>query len=119
MERVQFIQHKGKVILFINCAGCSAAEVLRVLDEARAAVRTQRPDSVRTLTDVTSAGFDSAVSEAMKDLVLHHRTYVTAAAVVGATGLKQIIFNTVMRFSGSHLHTFKTLNEAKDWLAAH
>ncbi len=118
MERVQFIQHKQKVILLIDCAGCSAAEVIPVIDEAKAAVRTRRPSSVLTLTDVSGAGFDSAVSAAMKDLVLHNKPYVLAAAIVGVTGLKQIIFNTVMRFSGSHLHAFKTIDEAKDWLAS-
>jgi hypothetical protein len=115
---VQFIQHKGKVILHINVAGCSAAEVIPVIEEAKAAARTQRPGSLLTLTDVTGTGFDSAVSAAMKDLVQHNRPYVAAAAVVGVTGVKQIIFNTVMRFSGKHLHAFESLDHAKDWLAA-
>ncbi len=118
MERVKFIQHKGKVILLINCAGCSAEEVLPVIREAKAAIGTQRAGSVRALTDVTGACFDSAVSEAMKDLVLHNKPYVAASAIVGVIGLKQIIFRTVIRFSGRHIHSFETLSEAMDWLAA-
>ncbi len=118
MERVQFIQHKGKAILFIDLSGCSATEILPAVEEAKATVRTQRRGSVLTLTNVTSACFDSTVSVAMKDLVQHNRPYVAAAAVVGVTGLKQIIFNSVMRFSGRHLHAFESLEEAKDWLAA-
>jgi len=117
MERVQFIQHKGKVILSINLAGCPAAEVLPVIDAAKAAVGTRQAGTVLTLTDVTGTGFDSIVATAMKDLVLHHKPYIAAAAVVGVSGLKQIIFNTVMRFSGRHLHAFESLDEAKDWLA--
>ncbi len=117
MERVQFIQYKGKVILSINLAGCSAAEVHPVIDAAKAAVATRRAGTVLTLTDVTGTGFDSVVASAMKDLVRHHRPYVAAAAVVGLSGLRQIMFNTVMRFSGRHLHAFESLQQAKDWLA--
>ncbi len=116
MERVQFIQHKGKVILHINFAQCSAAEIFAVIEEAKAAIRTQVPGTALTLTDVTGACFDSTISQAMKGLVLHNKPYVTAAAIVGVTGLKQVIFNTVMRFSGRHLHAFESLGEAKDWL---
>jgi hypothetical protein len=118
MERVTFIQHKGKAILYIDLAGCSTAEVLPIIEEAKAAVKTRHRGSLLTLTDVTGTGFDSVVSVAMKDLVQHNKPYVSAAAVVGVTGVKQIIFNSVMRFSGRHLHAFESLEAAKDWLAA-
>ncbi len=118
MERVKFIQHKGKAILYIDLASCSTIEVLAAIEEAKAAVKTQQRGSVLTLTDVTGTGFDSAVTVAMKELVQHNKPYVAAAAVVGVTGLKQIIFNSVMRFSGRHLHAFESLEQAKDWLAA-
>ena len=119
MERVQFIQHKGKAILYINCVHCSSGELLGAMADAKAAVRTQKPGSVLTLTDVTGSSFDSTVTAAMKDLLLHNKPYVAAAAVVGVTGIKQIIFNSVMRFSGRHLHAFESLDAAKDWLAGH
>ena len=118
MERVQFIQHKGKKILHLNFADCTADEVLQVIEMSRAAIRTQAPGSVLTLTDVTNTAFNSKVSEAMKEFVSHNRPYVNAAAVVGVTGLRQIIYNAVMKFSGRKLTAFDTLAEAKDWLAA-
>ncbi len=116
MERVQFVQHKGRVILHINFAQCSAAEIFAAIEEAKAAIRTQIPGTVLTLTDVTGACFDSTISGAMKDLMLHNKPYVIASPIVGVTGMKQVIFNTVMRFSGRHLHAFGSLNEARDWL---
>ena len=118
MERVQFIQHKGKKLLHLNFADCKADEVLTVIDQAKAVIKTQAHQSVFTLTDVTETAFNSAVSEAMKEFVIHNKPYVAASAVVGVTGLKKIIYNAVMRFSGRKLTAFDTLNEAKDWLAA-
>ena len=117
MERVQFIHHKGKVILHLDFSDCKADEVLAVIAQAKSVIATQRPGSVLTLTDVTSAGFNSTVSEAMKQFVQHNKPYVAAAAVVGVTGLKQIILNAVMKFSGRHFHAFNSLDQAKDWLA--
>ena len=117
MERVQFIQHKGKKILHLNFADCKADEVLVVIDQAKAAIRTQAQQSVLTLTDVTNTAFNSKVSDAMKEFVMHNKPYVAASAVVGVTGLKQIIYNAVMKFSGRKLTAFDSLAEAKDWLA--
>lgn len=117
MERVQFIQHKGKKILHINFADCKADEVLTVIDQSKTVIRTQAHQSVFTLTDVTNTAFNSNVSDALKEFVVHNKPYVVAAAVVGVTGLKQIIYNAVMRFSGRKLTAFDSLPEAKDWLA--
>jgi len=117
MERVQFIHHQGKKILHLNFADCKSEDVLAVIDQGKAAIRTQPPQSVLTLTDVTNTAFNSKVSDAMKEFVVHNKPYVTASAVVGVTGLKQIIFNAVMRFSGRKLHAIDSLAEAKDWLA--
>jgi hypothetical protein len=54
----------------------------------------------------------------MKEFVIHNKPYVVAAAVVGVTGLKQVILNAVMKLSGRKLTAFNTLAAAKDWLAA-
>jgi hypothetical protein len=118
MERVQFIQHKGKKILHLNFADCKADEVLQVIQQGKDAIKTQQHQSVLTLTDVTNAAFNSKVSEAMKEFVVHNKPYVVAAAVIGVTGLKKIIFNAVMKISGRHLHAHDSLDQAKDWLAS-
>jgi len=119
MERVQFIEHKGKKILHINFADCKSNEVLLVIGQATAAIKTQAERSVFTLTDVTNTAFNTEVSEAMKEFVMHNKPYVVASAVVGVTGLKKIIYNAVMRFSGRKLTAFDSIAEAKDWLAKH
>jgi len=117
MERVQFIQHKGKKILHINFADCKADEVLVVIGQARTAIGSQPHQSVLTLTDVTNTAFNTKVSDAMKEFVMHNKPFVVASAVVGVTGLKQIIYNAVMKFSGRKLTAFDSISEAKDWLA--
>jgi hypothetical protein len=41
---------------------------------------------------------------------------VKAAAVVGITGLKKIIFGAVMAFSKRNLASFDNVEQAKRWL---
>lgn len=117
MQRVQFIQHKGIKILRLDFAKAKAEEVLQIVEQAKAVIGSQPEGSVRTLTDVTDTSFNSDVSAAMKDFVTHNKPFVMAAAVVGVTGLKQIIYNAVIKFSGRNLVAFDTLEQAKDWLA--
>jgi hypothetical protein len=116
-DRIQFMQHKGKKILHLNFRAAKAEEVIEIIGKAKAVIGAQPERSVRTLTDVTDAAFNSRVSEAMKDFVNHNKRFVTASAVVGVTGLKQIIYNAVVKFSGRNLVAFDTIEQARDWLS--
>lgn len=118
MDRVQFIEHKGKKILQLDLSGCRADEVIPVIEHARTVIRKQPPRSLYTLTNVTGAGFNNAVTEALKQFAAHNKPYVAAAAVVGISGLNRIIYNAVMKFTGRTFNAAPSLDEAKDWLAS-
>lgn len=117
MDRITFIEHRGKTILHLDFSHAGKADVLPIIERAKTTIAAQPPKSVFTLTDVTGTGFNVEISDAMKNFVAHNKPYVAASAVVGVTGLKQIIFNAVMTFSGRQLHAFDSLDKAKDWLA--
>jgi len=117
MERIQFIQHKGKQLLHLDLADAKASEVVQLVRDAMPVIADQPVRSLRTLTDVTNMKFNGEATEALKQFTKHNKPYVIAGAVVGVTGLKQIIYNAVLKFSGRNLVAFDTLDEAKDWLA--
>jgi len=118
MERVRFIEHDGKKILHLDLSFLKAEKVMPVIEQARATIASQPFKSVFTLTDVTGANFNDEVAQALKAFVAHNKPYVVAAAVVGVTGFKQVLFNTAMLFSGRTLHAFGSFAEAKTWLAS-
>ena len=60
--------------------------------------------------------FNPELTDAMKKYVAGNKPYVVAAAVVGVTGMKQFIANTIMRFTGRKLMLFNTTELAKEWL---
>ena len=66
---------------------------------------------------MTNARFNDEVSNGLKEFTAHNRPYVKAAAIVGITGLKRILFDAVMAFSKRNIETFDNLDQAKRWLA--
>ncbi len=117
MERIQFIQHKGKQLLYLDLVNAKSTEVVQLVKDATPVIAAQPEKSLRTLTNVTNMAFNSEATEALKQFTKHNKPYVIAGAVVGVTGLKQIIYNAVLKFSGRNLVAFDTLDEAKNWLA--
>lgn len=117
-HRIKFIEYKGKRILHLDFTHARADEVIQIIGKAKGVISAQPERSILTLTDVTDIQFNSAAADAMKQFAHHNKPYVSAAAVVGVTGLKQIIYNAVVRFTGRNLVAFDSSSQAKDWLAA-
>lgn len=118
MDRIQFIHHKGKQILHLDFTHAKADEVIVIINQAKPVIAAQPVKSIRTLTDVTDMSFNTKATEALKEFASHNKPFVTAAAVVGIAGLKQIIYNAVVKFSGRNLIAFDSSAQAKDWLAS-
>lgn len=116
-DRVKFITHQEKEILFLDFSNSQAHEVLKIIEDAKRVIRAKPRNSLLTLTDVTNARFDETVGNGMKEFTAHNRPYVKAAAVVGITGLKKIIFGAVMAFSKRNIESFDDPEQAKHWLA--
>lgn len=116
-EYVKFIRYKGIPILLIDFADCQPAEVLERMHYARARIGEQPLASVRTLTILSKMRFNNQVSEAFKSYTTHNKPYVLMAAVVGLSGLQEILFNVVIKVTGRKIATFPTVEAAKEFLA--
>ncbi len=116
-ERVKFIEHNRKEILLLDFSNSDTDQVLKIIEQAKRVIRTKPEKSVLTLTDVTNARFNDEVGKGLKEFTLLNKPYVRAAAVVGVTGLKRIIFGAVVAFSKRRLEAFDSREQAKSWLA--
>jgi hypothetical protein len=117
MDRVIFIKHNGVDILHLDFSNIPPEETFATVDEAKGVISQQGPKSLRTLTDVTGAQVTSEVSNSLRDFVNHNKPFVKAGAVVGVSGIKKVILNSIMRLTGRNLTAFNTMEEAKDWLS--
>lgn len=116
MERVKFIKHEEKDILFLDFSNTRTDEVLKIIEDAKRVISTKPMNSLLTLTDVTNARFNDEVGDGIKQFSAHNKPYVKAAAVVGITGLKKIIFGAVRAFSKRNIESFDDVEQAKRWL---
>jgi hypothetical protein len=116
MERVRFITHKGKRILYVDFSNCKSAEAIALLDQARPVFASQPLGSVLALDNVTNTGFSPEGVKALGEFVLHNKPYVRAAALFGATDMLKVILNGTERKSNRSFPIFDTEEEAKDWL---
>jgi hypothetical protein len=116
MPKVEFITHKGKEILFLDFSYGRPDNIMPFIEEAKKIIAGQPQSSLLTLTDVTEGQFNNKISDVFKKFALHNKPYVKAAAVVGVVGLRKVLYEMVIKFSGRQMSVFDTLEEAKDWL---
>jgi len=116
MNRVEFIQHKGKEILRIDISRCELEEIIAVVASTKKLLSVKPQQSVLTLTNVTDAKYNPALNRVLKEFVLYNKPFVKAGAVVGVEGIRKVVFEAAIQFSGRAFHLSATEEEAKDWL---
>jgi hypothetical protein len=114
----KWITHKGKRIFFVNLSGFGRhPNALREeLMEAEAMAYQQPEGSLLVLTDVRDTVLSSEVIDLAKQSSARAKRHVRKEAVVGMTGIRQVLLDAVSRFSGQQITTFEDVDAAKDWL---
>ena len=115
-ERLRFVKHKGQAIYVIDFSNCSGKEMMVLLDLVRADIARHAPGSVLTLADVTGAQMDKKVATRVQEVLVLDRPYVKKSAWVGTESLPKVFYEHFKSFSQRELPTFKTREEAMDWL---
>jgi hypothetical protein len=115
-ERLRFIKHKGHAIFLIDFTHCAAKELLVLLDLVRADIARHAPGSVLTLVEVAGAEIDKTIATRIKEVLVLDRPYVKRSAWVGTESLPQMFYEHFKTFSQRDLPTFKTREEAMEWL---
>jgi hypothetical protein len=117
MDRVRFITHQGRRILFIDLTKCRAEEAMEILDEVKRVVTAQPRNSVLTLSDLTGAQLSRGAITRMKEVAVFDRPYVKRAAiVVNAQSLPNVFYEALKTFSQREFPRFDTQEEAMNWL---
>jgi hypothetical protein len=115
-DRLRFLKHKGQAILFIDFSHCGPKEMLLLIEMVRTTVARHAPGSVLTLTDFSGAQMDKLVATRAKEVLVLDRPYVKRAAFLGTENLPKVFYEHFKSFSQRELPTFKTREDAMDWL---
>jgi hypothetical protein len=115
-ERLRFIKHKEQAIFQIDFSHCTAKEILLMLDQVRLDVARHAPGTVLILADFSGAEIDKKVATRLKEVLVLDRPYVRKSAWIGAEAVPHVFYENFKTFSQRDFPTFKTREEALDWL---
>ena len=117
-DRIRFIKHKGHAIFVVDFSHCGSKEVMLLIEQVRAIVARHTHGSMLTLADFTGAEIDKKVATRMKEVLTLDRPYVKRSAWVGADSVPHVFQDNIKTFSQREYPTFKSREEAMDWLVA-
>ncbi len=117
-ERLRFVKHKGQVIFVADFSHCAAKDMLFLMEQVKIIVARHAPGSMLTLGDFTGAEVDKKVATRMKEVLTLDRPYVKRSAWVGAESVPHVFQDNIKSFSQREIPSFKTREEAMDWLVA-
>jgi hypothetical protein len=119
MNRTKIIDYNGKKIFFIDFSDLQFIDQVKaVAEEIKKYVPQQPPNSIYSLTTIEGMHFNNSIKEVFTELAKLNKPYVKAGAIVGVDGLKQILFNGIMKLSGRDMKSFSSMELAKEWLAS-
>ena len=117
-ERIRYITHRGHRVLLVDVSHCSAVELARVARLVPASTVTEPRGSVLLLADFTGSEFDKSTIEVLKQATVFDRPHLKRSAWVGVETLPHVFYENIKSFSRRDLPTFKTREEALEWLVA-
>jgi hypothetical protein len=123
MERIRWVDHKGKKILYIDYSEIRASvpeQKAVALETIKKVRETMESLSAKTLflSDVTNATPDKECLDLLKELAAYanSKQIVEKECVVGLSSMQQVLMNIVNYLSRAKLKMFTKKEEAMDWL---
>lgn len=121
-ERIEWIQHKGKRMLFIDASKVQDENTfLKLFDDAEAEIVAQpKGHAILTLFYSPDSTVTKAISDRAKQVFANAKTKgipTGPTAWVGSSGFQRAVV-TAMQFFIKEIHIADNVEAAKDWLAA-
>jgi hypothetical protein len=115
-ERIRFIEHKGKQILLLDFSLATAPQMLPLLMRVQTTVAQHGLKSLLVLANYEGAEIDHKVAMKIKEVLALDRPFVKKAAWLGTEHIPHDLIETFHFFSQRETATFKTREEALEWL---
>jgi hypothetical protein len=100
----------------VDGSNCSAQQLKELASLVPTRVTAQPRGTVLLLADLTGAKFDKKSVESIKPALVLDRPHIKRSAWVGTESLPKVFYEHLKSFSQRELPTFKTREEALDWL---
>ena len=114
-----WVRYKGKEILVRDYSGAQPEEAKRKVEASMRSTQmllTTGAKDLLILSDMTDAYGDRETVGTLKKIGKMLRPRTKRMAAVGVTAIQHVMLQAVRAFSGVDIHSFKTREEALDWL---
>ncbi|HEX3106779.1 MAG TPA: STAS/SEC14 domain-containing protein [Terriglobales bacterium] len=115
-ERIRFVTQKNAKVLLVDLSNCSPDEVTQLCHLVPGYVAAEPHGSVLLLADFSGARFDKTAVASLKEATVYMRPQLKRSAWIGTETLAKVFYENIKTFSQRDLPTFKTRDEAMDWL---
>jgi hypothetical protein len=114
-ERITWIVHEGKRILYNNYEGLGGDEFVGIIKQSEQEVLNSGQTVVYVINNVTDSYMNSESTRAAKDWVknCNKKGITMVLALVGVSGIRRVIAQAIKR----DMYFAKSLEDAKAWLA--
>ena len=118
MERIKFIEYKGKRILLEDFSKIEpGSEFTRAIKKAQATIAAEPAFSVLALFDASYSSINLEMVDQIKEFTKANTPYIKSVAAVGLEGLLQMALYAAEKYTGRVFNTFRTREEALEFLA--
>lgn len=115
-ERIRFVTYKDTKVLLVDLSNCTPEEITRLCHLVPRYVTAEPRGSLLLLADFSGAKFNKAAVASLKEGTVYDRPHLKRSAWVGTETLAKVFYENIKAFSQRDLPTFKTRDEALDWL---
>ena len=115
-QRIQYFDHAGQKILLLDFSHATRQQMVLLLEEVQLTVTQQPRNSVLVMADFTEAPIDKSIATKIKEVLVFDRPFVKRSAWVGTENLPKVFYENFKSFSQRDFPTFKTREEAMDFL---
>lgn len=116
MPNVEFIDFKGKTILYLDFSGCSFEELTSMVGKSVELIDKQPEHCLLVLINVKDAIADRDTGSLIQSYADHNKRFIKAAAIIGLDENTKPIFEKAKTYAEQAITVFNTADEAKEWL---
>ncbi len=117
MKPFEIITYRGKQIALLDITNSQPEEQIAYYQNTQPIIASYPPHSLLVLADASNVRFNAESNAAIQEFAIKNTPYVKASAVVGAEGLRYLVWKAVEQAAARHIKPFETRQEALDWLA--
>jgi len=117
-ERVSEFTCDGKDFIYIDCSNIkNNLDFIEIVEIVKQKIGKYKEQSVYTITNIENIIFDTETKEIAGGCLRYNDPYVKCGAVIGVAGMKKIMANAAIKFSGRKpMKFFYTKEKAIEWL---